>query len=83
MKRQDREPRAFIEDDQGIWFQHEDAIVVSLNIENYDVHHILIDNRISTNILYFDARKDELPTSQIYQICNFGGRSITLPVKMG
>lgn len=30
-------------------------MVVSLNIDNYDVHHILIDHGSSANILYYDA----------------------------
>lgn len=43
------------EDDQGVQFLHVDVVVVTLNIGNYDGCHILIDNRNSINILYFDA----------------------------
>lgn len=43
------------ESDQGVQFFHNDAVVVNLNMENYDVHYILIDNESSDDILYFDA----------------------------
>ena len=33
----------------------DDPIVVSLTIAKYDVHHILIDNESSTDILFYDA----------------------------
>lgn len=33
---------------------HNDAVVVTLNVQNY-VHHILIDNGRSTDVLYLDA----------------------------
>lgn len=42
------------DDDDGIQFLHDDGVVIILNIENYDVHCILIDNRSLVNILYFD-----------------------------
>ena len=36
---------AFTEEDaQGVQFPRNDTMVVTLNIENYDVHRILIDN---------------------------------------
>ena len=46
LKRQKvEEPIAFTEEDaQGVQFPHNDAVVVSLNIANYDVRRILIDN---------------------------------------
>lgn len=43
------------EDDDGIQFPHNDAIVVTLNIKNYDIHRIFIDNESSMDVLYFDA----------------------------
>lgn len=49
------EPVAFTEDDQGIQFPYNNAVVVSLNIRNYDIRRILIDNENSTNVLYFDV----------------------------
>lgn len=30
-------------------------MVESLNIKNYNVHYILIDNRSLVNVLYYDA----------------------------
>lgn len=44
-----------VEEDEGIVFPHNNAIVVNLNVKNYDVHRTLIDNRSSTDVLYFDA----------------------------
>lgn len=43
------------EDDQVVQFPYNDAIVVTLNIENYDVCFILIDNGSSAIVLYYDA----------------------------
>lgn len=49
-------PVTFIEeDDNGVVFSHNDAVIMILNMKNYDVHCILIDNKSSTIILYFDA----------------------------
>lgn len=45
----------FTEDDEGIIFLYNDMVVVTLNEKNYDVHHILIDNKSLANILYFDS----------------------------
>lgn len=42
------------EDDDGIQFSHDDAVVITLNIENYDVH-CTINNESSANVLCFDA----------------------------
>ena len=39
----------------GVQFPHNDAIVVSLNIANYDVRRILVDNGSSADILFYDA----------------------------
>ena len=50
------EPITFTEEDaQGVQFPHNDAVVVSLNIANYDVHRILVDNESSADILFYDA----------------------------
>ena len=43
------------EDAQGIQFPHTNAFVVILNIINYDIRHILIDNRSSVDVLFCDA----------------------------
>ncbi|XP_073109541.1 uncharacterized protein [Elaeis guineensis] len=34
---------------------HDDPIVVSLNIANYDIHRVLVDNRSSINVLFYNA----------------------------
>ena len=50
------EPIAFTEEDaQGVQFPHNDVIVVSMNIANYDVRRILVDNGSSADILFYDA----------------------------
>lgn len=43
------------EDDKGVVFLHNDVVIVTLNIGNYDVYRILIDNESLANVLYFDA----------------------------
>lgn len=43
------------EEDDGVQLPHNDAIVITLNVKNYDVHRILISNGSSTDILYYDA----------------------------
>ena len=50
------EPITFTEEDaQGVQFPHNDAVVVSLNIANYDVRRMLVDNGSSADILFCDA----------------------------
>ena len=50
------EPITFTEvDTQGVQFPHNDAVVVSLNIANYDVRRILVDNESSADILFYSA----------------------------
>ena len=46
----------FIEEDaQEIQFPHNDAVVVSLNIADYDVRRILVDSESSIDILFYDV----------------------------
>ena len=45
----------FKEDAKGFQFLHNDAMAVSLNIVNYNVHRILIDNESLIDILFYDA----------------------------
>lgn len=40
---------------QGIKSLHNDAVVVTLNIVNYNVYCILVDNGSSTDVLFYDA----------------------------
>ena len=39
----------------GINHPHDDPIVIFLNIFNYDVRQVLIDNRSSIDVLFYDA----------------------------
>ena len=43
------------EDAREVQFSHNDVVVVILNIINYDVRYILIDNESSTDVLLYDA----------------------------
>lgn len=43
------------EDDEGIVFPYNNVDVVALNVENYNVHHILINNESLADVLYYDA----------------------------
>ena len=40
---------------KGIKYPHDNFIVVALNIFNYDVHHVLVGNRSSVDVLFYDA----------------------------
>ena len=40
------------EDAQGVQSLYNDVVVVALNIINYDVYHVLVDNEILANILF-------------------------------
>lgn len=55
MKFQNKEfPVIGFSDDEnvGISLLHSDALVITLTIENHNVHRILVDNGSSANILY-------------------------------
>ena len=43
------------EDARRLHHPHDDALVVSIRIENYNMHRVLIDNGSSANILYYPA----------------------------
>ena len=46
----------FSEDDaRRLHHPHEDALMVSLQIGDYNIHHVLVDNGSSANILYYPA----------------------------
>ena len=48
---------------------HDDPIVVSLTISNYDVKRILVDNGSLIDILFYDAfQKMKLPSKQLQDI---------------
>ena len=43
------------EDLRKIWIPHDDPIVISLTIMNYDAKRILVDNGSLADILFYDA----------------------------
>ena len=43
------------EDAQRIHHPHDDALVVSIRVEDYNMHRVLVDNGSSANILYYLA----------------------------
>ena len=51
-KQRTSEPVTFTEADaQGIRFPHNDAVVISLNVADYDVRRVLVDNGSSADIV--------------------------------
>ena len=46
----------FLEDDaRRLHHPHDDALVVTIKVGDYNVHQMLVDNGSSTNILYYPA----------------------------
>ena len=43
------------EDAQRLHHPHDDALVVSLQVRDYNMHQVLVDNGSSANILYYPA----------------------------
>lgn len=55
-------------DVEGIQTRHDDAIVISMTITNYDVKKILVYNGSFVGILFYDAFcKINLPTDQLWK----------------
>ena len=85
----------FLEEDaRHIHHPHDDALVVSIWIEDYNMHKVLVDNGSSTDILYYLAfqqmgigRERLIPTNT--PLFDFGGirvlplGAITLSVVVG
>ncbi|XP_065628553.1 uncharacterized protein LOC136067128 [Quercus suber] len=84
----------FEEDARRLHHPHDDAIVISVHVGDYNVHRVLIDNSSSADILYYPAfqqmgidRARLIPTSDPF--VGFGGTrvfpigSITLSVTEG
>ena len=85
----------FSEDDvRRLYHPHDDALVVSLRVGDYNVHRMLVDNGSSTDILYYPAfqqmginRARLTPTNA--PLVGFGGTrilslgAITLSVTVG
>ena len=85
----------FSEDDtRCLYHPHDDALVVSLRVGDYNVHRMLVDNGSSANILYYPAfqqmriNRAQL-TSTHAPLVGFGGTrilplgAITLSVTVG
>ena len=46
----------FLEEDaRRLHHPHDDALVISIRIEDYNMHRVLVDNGSSTDILYYPA----------------------------
>ena len=43
------------EDAQRLYHPHDDALVVSIRVGDYNTHRVLVDNGSFTNILYYLA----------------------------
>ena len=82
------------DDAQKLHHPYDDALVVSLQIGDYNMHRILVDNRSSADILYYPAFQQmkidrERLTSTNAPLVGFGGTrvfslgAITLVVKAG
>ena len=82
------------EDARRLHHSHDDALVVSIRIEDYNMHRVLIDNGSSADILYYPAfqqmgigREQLIPTNA--PLVGFGGTkvlplgAITLSVIVG
>ena len=82
------------EDARRLHHPHDDALVVSIQIEDYNMHRVLVDNGSSADILYYPAlqqmgidREWLIPTNA--PLVSFGGTSvlplgaITLSVVVG
>ena len=85
----------FLEEDaRRLHHPHDDALVVNIQIEDYNMHRVLVDNESSANILYYPTfqhmgigRERLIPTNA--PLVGFGGTrvlplgTITLSVVVG
>ena len=82
------------EDAQRLHHPHDDALVISIRVEDYNIHQVLVDNGSSADILYYPVfqqmRIDKerlIPTNT--PLVGFGGSqvfplgAVTLPVMVG
>ena len=82
------------EDARRLHHPHDDALVISVRVGDYNVHRMLVDNGSSADILYYPAfqqmgvdRARLIPTNAL--LVGFGGirvlplGAITLPVTVG
>ena len=72
----------FLEEDaRRLHHQHDDALVVSLQVGDYNMHWVLVDNGSSANILYYPAfqqmridKEQLIPTNA--PLVGFGGTRV-------
>ena len=82
MPRIDNPTIEFSEDDaRRLHHPHDDALVVSLQIGDYKMHRVLVDNSSSTNILYYPAFQQmkidrERLTPKNAPLVGFGGTRV-------
>ncbi|XP_030958344.1 uncharacterized protein LOC115980207 [Quercus lobata] len=82
------------EDARRLYHPHDDALVVNLRVEDYNMHRVLVDNGSSADILYYPAfqqmridRERLVPTNA--PLVGFGGSrvfplgAVTLSVIVG
>ena len=95
MTRIDNPIIGFLEDDARCpHHPHDDAFVISIQIGDYNIHWVLVDNGSSVDILYYLAfqqmwinREHLVPTNA--PLVGFGGTkvyplgAVTLPVTVG
>jgi hypothetical protein len=61
LQKRETQPIVFIDDDfQGVVFPHDDALVVTLLISNYNIHKVLIDTGSSVDILFMSTFEKRL-----------------------
>ena len=81
-------------DVRRLYHPHDDALIVSIRIENYNMHRVLVNNESSTDILYYPTfqqmgigKERLIPTNAPF--VGFGGTrvlplgAITLSVVVG
>src|SRR5262249_37786593 len=90
-----KEPIIFSDEDlEGVRHPHDDSLIISASIDDFDVHRLLVDNGSGPDILYFDCfTKMGLSVGQLrrinYPLYGFTGDSlnvegsITLPATFG
>ncbi|XP_012846884.1 PREDICTED: uncharacterized protein LOC105966854 [Erythranthe guttata] len=82
-----------VEDETGIQQPHNDALVITAMVANYDVARILIDTRSSVDIIYYECFKQMRLNVEVRRVdttpIGFAGEvvqpmgEVTLPVSLG
>ena len=82
------------EDARRLHHPHDDALVVSIRVGDYNTHRVLVDNGSSTDILYYSAfQQMKIDREQLVStnapLVGFGGKkvyplsAVTLPIMVG